>query len=408
MRHASVMAFAIVAGVVGLGSSVVTAVAGTGSADPVPLENRVFFDRGDWMREFAPGVPAVEAAALELLAEPAPDVAKLIPLRMETATAPPSRIGTVRRRPPVELASLTWASTPAVPHLLSKPLVPVERPVDIKLPLLEDREKKALEEAFARRAAKPPAPGAALERKKPLSEVGRLQVTPRSRERMSMRWADPLGMLEIEAEMPVIAAPEFIMPFAGGRVTSLFNDGRRHPAIDLAGKLGSPVLSTTERQTVMFTGWRGGYGNAVITREPSGRMHLYAHLKAITSRVGQVLAQGDKLGHLGSTGRSTGPHVHYEVRTPKGVHINPVTVLFPGRAVRKGLAWVDVNQFAPSAPPTRVAVQPALAVERVASAKPVEVEQRKSSRQKRKHRARQYSTASYAQRSRRSWSDDDE
>jgi hypothetical protein len=98
------------------------------------------------------------------------------------------------------------------------------------------------------------------------------------------------------------------------------------------------------RQLVTFVGWRGGYGNTVMTRDEFGRTHLYAHLQKITTRVGLLLDQGDRLGLLGSTGHSTGPHVHYEVKTPKGVHINPVTVLFPGRRVGKGYAWLDVRQ----------------------------------------------------------------
>ena len=52
-----------------------------------------------------------------------------------------------------------------------------------------------------------------------------------------------------------------------------------------------------------------------------------------------MLEQGQKLGLLGSTGHSTGPHVHYEVRTRGGGHINPVTLLFPGRKVARGFAW---------------------------------------------------------------------
>ena len=81
-----------------------------------------------------------------------------------------------------------------------------------------------------------------------------------------------------------------------------------------------------------------------MTRDQYGRTHLYAHLQRVTSSVGQMLDQGEKLGHLGSTGRSTGPHVHYEVKTGNGQHINPVTLLFPGQAVAKGYAWLDVRQ----------------------------------------------------------------
>ncbi len=132
---------------------------------------------------------------------------------------------------------------------------------------------------------------------------------------------------------------EFIMPFERGRVTSLFHQGRYHPAIDLAGSLGSTVHSTTRKQRVTFAGWRGGYGNAVITRDEYGRTHLYGHLLRIFAAVGSVLDQGQRLGALGSTGHSTGPHVHYEVRNKAGAHVNPVTLLFPGRQVGRGFAW---------------------------------------------------------------------
>ena len=177
--------------------------------------------------------------------------------------------------------------------------------------------------------------------KRKRSQPGRLPMSrSRGLDHVYSHAGDPLAVLEVE-DAP---APEFIMPFASGRVTSLFNQGRVHPAIDLAGKLGSPVLATTSRQKVIFAGARGGYGNAVITTDPFGRTHLYGHLQRITSRVGQMLDQGDKLGHLGSTGHSTGPHVNYEVRNSKGTHINPVTLLFPGRGVAKGYAWLDVRQ----------------------------------------------------------------
>jgi murein DD-endopeptidase MepM/ murein hydrolase activator NlpD len=136
-----------------------------------------------------------------------------------------------------------------------------------------------------------------------------------------------------------VVRQEFIMPFEHGRVTSMFNQGRYHPAIDLAGRLGSSVHATTRRQRVTFTGWRRGYGNTVMTRDDSGRTHLYAHLQRTIARVGSVLDQGQVLGLLGSTGRSTGPHVHYEIRTAAGRHINPVTLLFPGRRVGRGFAW---------------------------------------------------------------------
>lgn len=135
-----------------------------------------------------------------------------------------------------------------------------------------------------------------------------------------------------------VASPEFIMPFERGRVTSLFNQGRYHPAIDLAGSLGSRVHATTRKQRVIFTGWKNGYGNTVVTRDDTGRMHLYGHLQRIATKIGAVLEQGFMLGTLGSTGHSTGPHVHYEVKTRAGAHVDPVTLLF-GRRVGRGYAW---------------------------------------------------------------------
>lgn len=132
--------------------------------------------------------------------------------------------------------------------------------------------------------------------------------------------------------------PEFILPFERGRVTSLFHQGRYHPAIDLAGALGSRVQATTRRQRVIFAGWRNGYGNAVVTRDDTGRMHLYGHLQRIVAKVGAILDQGQTLGTLGSTGHSTGPHVHYELKTRAGAHVDPVTFLF-GRRVGRGYAW---------------------------------------------------------------------
>jgi murein DD-endopeptidase MepM/ murein hydrolase activator NlpD len=148
--------------------------------------------------------------------------------------------------------------------------------------------------------------------------------------------------------------PEFILPFEKGRVTSMFNQGRRHPAIDLAGPLGTPVYATTRRQRVTFAGRRGGYGNLVVTRDPQGRQHYYGHLHRIHARVGTVLVQGETLGLLGTTGRSTGPHVHYEVRTPRGRHLDPSKLLFAGLSVRRGYAW---NTPRPDLTATRIAAR---------------------------------------------------
>lgn len=242
--------------------------------------------------------------------------------------------------------TLPWILTPSFPPILPT-TAPKRSRAEAKLPVLEDARMLALERAVDRRSPTSVRHVHIFERHKRQSE-GRLPPISRlSPQQMSSLWTDPLAALAFEGDAAA-QAPEFIMPFANGRVTSLFNQGRRHPAIDLAGALGSPVLATTGAQKVVFAGWRGGYGNAVITQDMFGWTHLYGHLASIASRVGQMLEQGDKLGHLGSTGHSTGPHVHYEVRDSRGAHVNPVGLLFPGRSVGKGLAWAGVGQFAAS------------------------------------------------------------
>jgi murein DD-endopeptidase MepM/ murein hydrolase activator NlpD len=152
---------------------------------------------------------------------------------------------------------------------------------------------------------------------------------------------------EEQPDASAVPAPtrvhEFIMPIDKGRVTSMFHQGRFHPAIDLAAPTGTPVRATTRKQTVTFAGRRGGYGNLVITRDSSGRQHYYGHLQRIIAGIGTRLEQGDLLGLLGSTGHSTGPHVHYEVRKSSGGHFNPATLLFPGFSVRPGYAWNDAR-----------------------------------------------------------------
>lgn len=244
---------------------------------------------------------------------------------------------------------LPWVATPKVPALLSRhkneqrPSARDARPAVVTLPALPPAlnmhvdlgvELQRLFLPFSSghvRASRHVERGVS-HRREPLWRV-RLPVS-------EMPTRDPLGA--IEPPKPVLAAPAFIMPFENGRVTSLFNQGRRHPAIDLAGRHGSPVFATSNGQTVTFAGSRGGYGNAVITRDREGREHLYGHLSAIHVRPGKVLAQGERLGLLGSTGYSTGPHVHYEVKDRRGAHINPVTLLFP-RGVRNGYAWAGTG-----------------------------------------------------------------
>ena len=120
-----------------------------------------------------------------------------------------------------------------------------------------------------------------------------------------------------------------VVPAANERITSSFGYRRdpftrraaMHNGIDFRGGRGSPIFAAA-RGEVVFAGRRGGYGNLVEISHGNGMMTRYAHLSRIDVSVGDSVEAGDTLGGLGSTGRSTGPHLHFEVRI-NGRAVNP-------------------------------------------------------------------------------------
>lgn len=98
-----------------------------------------------------------------------------------------------------------------------------------------------------------------------------------------------------------------------------------HPGIDFRGAKGDPVHVTADGN-VIFTGRKGGYGNCIIVQHKNDFQTLYGHLSHIDVKEGQPVKTGDVIGKVGSTGRSTGTHLHYEVRK-NGRPINPVKFL---------------------------------------------------------------------------------
>ena len=86
-----------------------------------------------------------------------------------------------------------------------------------------------------------------------------------------------------------------------------------HPGIDMAASHGTPIHAAADG-IVIKAGWYGGYGNAVVLSHGSGLTSLYGHNSSVTVKVGQRVKQGDVIAKMGSTGWSTGPHCHFEVR----------------------------------------------------------------------------------------------
>jgi len=98
-----------------------------------------------------------------------------------------------------------------------------------------------------------------------------------------------------------------------------------HPGIDFKGQKGDAVKCTANGE-VVFAGWYGGYGNCVRIAHGNDLETLYGHLSRIIVKVGQPVSVGDKVGEIGSTGHSTGTHLHYEVRK-NGKPVNPINFL---------------------------------------------------------------------------------
>ena len=125
--------------------------------------------------------------------------------------------------------------------------------------------------------------------------------------------------------------------------------GRRHTGVDFPAPMGSPI-GAAGRGIVGFAGWNsGGYGNLVVVRHRRGYETWYAHLSRIAAFTGETVVGGSRIGYVGSTGRSTGPHLHFEVRH-FGTPIDPVPLLLAETAVRGAVAG------APLAPDTGAAL----------------------------------------------------
>jgi murein DD-endopeptidase MepM/ murein hydrolase activator NlpD len=112
-----------------------------------------------------------------------------------------------------------------------------------------------------------------------------------------------------------------------GTITSGYGPrwGRMHEGLDIAGGSGTPIAAA-RAGTVILAGYSGGYGNLVVVDHGGGLSTAYAHLSSISVSVGQGVGQGTVVGGMGTTGNSTGVHLHFEVRVG-GAAVNPLGYL---------------------------------------------------------------------------------
>ena len=130
-----------------------------------------------------------------------------------------------------------------------------------------------------------------------------------------------MAAFKVPLGMPTKSAVRFTSGF-GGRSDPFGRGHRMHEGQDLAGDYGAPILATADG-VVTYAGWENGYGRLVKIQHAFGIETRYGHLSQIRVEVGQRVSRGDRIGDMGNSGRSTGTHLHYEVRVSGGA-VNPM------------------------------------------------------------------------------------
>lgn len=176
----------------------------------------------------------------------------------------------------------------------------------------------------------------------PNIEPGTMLIIPGGK-REFVSWSAPLGVTRDDPALARVLGPGACDPVTGGAVgfgnfvyptNKHYLSGydyslkTNHLGIDLAGSAGEGVYAV-DAGVIVYAGWNNyGYGNMIIVDHGNGWQSLYAHLSAIYRFCGQSVGQGEAIGAIGSTGRSSGPHLHFELMTPT-FKVNPWDFLPP-------------------------------------------------------------------------------
>ncbi|MEL6398951.1 MAG: peptidoglycan DD-metalloendopeptidase family protein [Cyanobacteria bacterium J06626_4] len=180
---------------------------------------------------------------------------------------------------------------------------------------------------------------AELEEGSVLAEEELLAAAPLGSEVYSPIIENPVGQV-VTPEMPILPSEDEYLPEAPNRfdgymwpaqgvLTSGYGWrwGRMHRGVDIAGPVGTPIYAAGAG-VVVTSGWNsGGYGNMVDVRHPDGSLTRYAHNSRLMVSPGQQVRQGQQIAEMGSTGFSTGPHLHFEIHIPSQGAVNPIALL---------------------------------------------------------------------------------
>jgi len=192
-------------------------------------------------------------------------------------------------------------------------------------------------------------PAESLSKERPAS-AGTLQSIDRYNERVDSLEVELRGIRDVVSERAMIeAARPSIPPVNGyvnqgfGRRTDPFNPSikEHHPGLDISAPYGMRVVAPADGM-VIFAGARVGYGNMVVVDHRFGITSRYGHLSKLNVRAGQRVSRYDVIGFVGNTGRSTGPHLHFEIWR-FGRAVNPADYIYPESRQEKAKSQVALK-----------------------------------------------------------------
>lgn len=156
--------------------------------------------------------------------------------------------------------------------------------------------------------------------------IGQTVIVPDGVKRSDVLWSPVARVRQVTPDAGTVAATgSFVWP-TQGVITQGFS--WYHPGIDIANR-ATPNVLAADSGTVVVSGWvdNTGYGNRVMIDHHNGYITLYGHLQTAYVVAGQSVRRGDAIGKMGSTGRSTGPHLHFEIRQKGGPNLSPLSFL---------------------------------------------------------------------------------
>ena len=151
-----------------------------------------------------------------------------------------------------------------------------------------------------------------------------------------LKWTDGKSTIWVNADGVGGEGEHGMRLPVSGRITSGFGErfhpilgyARMHKGVDLAASYGAPITAAGPGK-VVAAGWAGGYGREVVIAHGDGVQSRYGHMSRLAAYPGEMVRQGQVIGYVGSSGLSTGPHVHYEV-LKNGRPVNPLSVKLTG------------------------------------------------------------------------------